>query len=193
MENKLQAKDLIRVGIFTAIYFIVFFTIGMLGYIPIMYVFIPVLIPIATGIPFMLFLTKVNKFGMVTIMSVLLGIFMFATGHTWIPILTAGVCGVLADLIFKSGGYKKMKTTVLGYAVFCVWSIGAMLPLWVMRDSFFDYIESSMGAEYADKVLALTPTWALFVFIAAAFLAGIAGAYLGKAVLKKHFDKAGIY
>jgi energy-coupling factor transport system substrate-specific component len=68
-----------------------------------------------------------------------------------------------------------------------------MMPLWVMRDSFFEYIESSMGAEYADKVLALTPTWALFAFIAAAFLAGIAGAYLGKAVLKKHFDKAGIY
>ena len=39
-NNKLQAKDLINVGIFTAIYFVVFFAGMMLGYIPI---FIPLL------------------------------------------------------------------------------------------------------------------------------------------------------
>ena len=37
-SNKLQAKDLINVGIFTAIYFVIFFAGMMLGYIPI---FIP--------------------------------------------------------------------------------------------------------------------------------------------------------
>lgn len=39
-SNKLQPKDLINVGIFTAIYFIIFFAGMMLGYIPI---FIPLL------------------------------------------------------------------------------------------------------------------------------------------------------
>ena len=39
-SNKLQAKDLINVGIFTAIYFVIFFAGMMLGYIPI---FIPLL------------------------------------------------------------------------------------------------------------------------------------------------------
>lgn len=34
-SNKLQAKDLINVGIFTAIYFVIFFAGMMLGYIPI--------------------------------------------------------------------------------------------------------------------------------------------------------------
>ena len=33
-SNKLQAKDLINVGVFTAIYFIVFFAGMMLGYGP---------------------------------------------------------------------------------------------------------------------------------------------------------------
>ena len=33
-SNKLQAKDLINVGIFTAIYFVIFFAGMMLGYIP---------------------------------------------------------------------------------------------------------------------------------------------------------------
>ena len=59
MEKKLQAKDIINVGIFTAIYFVLFFAGMMLGYIPI---FIPPwFAPIICGIPFMLYLTKVKK------------------------------------------------------------------------------------------------------------------------------------
>ncbi|MDR2078117.1 MAG: MptD family putative ECF transporter S component, partial [Treponema sp.] len=38
--NKLQPKDLINVGIFTAIYIVVMFAVATLGYIP---VFIPLL------------------------------------------------------------------------------------------------------------------------------------------------------
>ena len=36
-SNKLNAKDLIHVGIYTAIYIVIFFAIGMLGAIPILY------------------------------------------------------------------------------------------------------------------------------------------------------------
>lgn len=34
--NRLQAKDLINVGIFTAIYFVVYFVVMMIAYIPIL-------------------------------------------------------------------------------------------------------------------------------------------------------------
>lgn len=192
MNNKLQTKDLINIGLFTALYFIIFFASGMLGYIPILFVLLPAIVPIVTGIPFMLFLTKVNKFGMVTIMAILLGFFMFATGHTWIPIITASLCGLLADLIFRAGKYQSLKHTIFGYAVFSVWSIGAMLPLWLMRESYIEYIRTSMGAEYAQTILAMTPNWLGYAIGAIAFAAGIVGGLLGKAVLKKHFKRAGI-
>ena len=82
-DNKLQAKDLINVGIFTAIYFVIFFATGMTGYIPVMMLAIPFICPLTAGIPFMLFLTRVQKFGMVTIMGALLAILMFLFGHPW--------------------------------------------------------------------------------------------------------------
>ena len=44
--NKLQGKDLINVGIFTAIYFVVMMAIAMLGFIPI---FLPLLIVLGIG------------------------------------------------------------------------------------------------------------------------------------------------
>lgn len=61
MDNKLQVKDLINAGIFTAIYFVVMFAAGMLGYIPVLFILLPAYLPIITGIPFMLFLTKVRN------------------------------------------------------------------------------------------------------------------------------------
>ena len=55
MKKGLSAKDLINVGIYTAIYLVLFFVIGMMNAIPILYPAIYLLIPIVTGIPFMLF------------------------------------------------------------------------------------------------------------------------------------------
>ena len=70
-NEKLNAKDFITVGIFTAIIFVVEFVCGMLGFIhPYVVASYAVLMPLLAGIPMMLFYTKVNKFGMITIMSI---------------------------------------------------------------------------------------------------------------------------
>jgi energy-coupling factor transport system substrate-specific component len=191
-NNKLNTQDLITTGIFTAIYIVIFFICSMLGYIPILLVFLPLICPIVTGIPFMLFLTKVKKFGMVTIMGLIIGLVMFLTGHTWMPVATGLIFGLLADLVFKAGKYQSSKNSILGYGVFSMFIIGAMMPMWVMRDSYFEYMSSSMGTEYVATVMSLTPEWMFFVLMIVAFIAGIIGALLGKSVLKKHFKRAGI-
>ena len=57
-ENKLKGRDLINIGVFGAIYFVILFAVAMLGMIPIFLPLLSVLVPIVGGIPFMLFLTK---------------------------------------------------------------------------------------------------------------------------------------
>ena len=109
-SSKLSAKDLINVGIYTAMYLVIFFVVGMINAIPVLYPFLYVIVPIATGIPFMLFLTKADKFGMVFIMSVILGIFWYLMGYTYLPIISYCVMGVIADLVLKAGKYKSLAT-----------------------------------------------------------------------------------
>lgn len=133
-KKKLNAKDFINIGIFTVIYFVMFFITGMMGYIPIFAVIIPLVLGILGGIPFMLFLTKTGKFGAATIMGTLVSVLCFLMGQSWISIPFGIVFGFLADLIFKAGEYKSWKHTVLGYCVFTEWVIGSMLPMWIMRD-----------------------------------------------------------
>ncbi|MGC6173018.1 MptD family putative ECF transporter S component [Lacrimispora sp. 38-1] len=192
MNQKLQAKDLINVGMFTALYFVCFFATGMLGYIPIFLVLLPLFCPLVAGIPFALYLTKVKKFGMVTITGTILGILMFITGHPW-PVLVSGfVFGFLGDLIMKAGNYLSWKNLLLGYIVFSEWILGALAPLFFMRETYFETMRAGYGDTYTDTLMSLTPMWVFYCMILLAIAGGVAGAFLGKAVLKKHFKKAGI-
>jgi energy-coupling factor transport system substrate-specific component len=61
-----------------------------------------------------------------------------------------------------------------------------------MRDSYFATLREGYGDVYADTLMAITPLWVFFVIIAFAAFGGLAGALLGKSVLKKHFQRAGI-
>ena len=44
MEKKFEVKDLITVGIFTALYFAITFAVACIGFIPIFMVFMPLLV-----------------------------------------------------------------------------------------------------------------------------------------------------
>ncbi|PWJ51068.1 MptD family putative ECF transporter S component [Faecalicatena contorta] len=192
MKQRIQAKDLINVGIFTAIMFVVCMGVAMLGYIPIFIPLLSVLVPLIGGIPFMLFLTKVKKFGMVTIMSILIGILIGLMGMGVWVIVVAPVSGILADFIFKSGGYASAKKSILGYGVFSIWVIGNFIPIVVTRDNYFNMLISGYGREYAETLMKYIPDWSLIPLLAACFISGLLGAVLGRALLKKHFVRAGI-
>ena len=61
MENRLNTKDLISIGVFTALYFVIVFLMAFIGYVPLLMVIMPALCALVGAIPFMLFLTRVKK------------------------------------------------------------------------------------------------------------------------------------
>ena len=104
--NRLQGKDLINIGIFTAIYFIVIFAAASIGFIPIFIPLISVIVPLVGGIPMMLFFSKIKKFGMLTICGLLLGVIMLLTGMGYWCIPTGLIFGLISDFMMKGCGYK---------------------------------------------------------------------------------------
>lgn len=191
-KRKLNVKDLINIGLFTAVYTVCFFAVGMTGYIPIMMLFLPFMIGIVGGIPIMLLVTKVSKLGVFTLTGTLVSLFMFFTGHPW-PILAIGIpFAVLADLVAAAGSYKKWPLVLAGYTFFSLWSMGAMYPLFFMRDSYFSMMEKGYGEAYANEIANLFSDNMLPIMIVTAIAGAIIGAYLGRSVLKKHFKRAGV-
>lgn len=193
MNNKLAVKDFINIGVFAALYIVIFFVSSFLGYIPILTLLLPVVCAVMVGIPFMLFLSKVHTFGMVTIMSIIFGIFTMFMGRPWPVLLIAPAAGIAADLIMKSGDYKSVKLSVIGFGVFSIWMAGFALPMFFgYREPYFESMRAGYGDAFADALYAITPDWMFFVLVALCVVGGILGGLLGAKVLKKHFKKAGM-
>ncbi len=192
--KKLTAKDFITIGIFTAIWFVVEFACGMLGYIhPYIVASYVVLLPLAGAIPMMLFYSKVEKFGMITIMSVLIAIIMFVTGMGFLGAPLIIVAGIAADLIAKAGGYKNFKMIVISYGVFCIWICANYFPIVVTTESYrSDLIDGGFSSEYADMLFSVINYKTIAILLLVCLVSGFIGAFLGKVVVRKHFEKAGI-
>ena len=193
-KKKLGVRDFITVGIFTAILFVVEFACALLGYLhPIMVAALSVLIPIVGCIPMMLFYTKVEKFGMITIMSIPMAIILFVTGMGYLGAPITIISGVVADLIAKSGGYKSFKKTILSNGIFSFWICSNYFPVVVTADSYRkDLIDAGYSAEYCDSLFAFVNYKTIAVLFIVCLACGCLGALIGKAAVKKHFEKAGI-
>ena len=80
-KSKLNGKDLISIGIFTAVYFILNLLIAAaMGFIPLVNMMIPFASSLVLGIPMMLYFSKIKKFGMVLITYIIYGAILTLAG-----------------------------------------------------------------------------------------------------------------
>lgn len=192
MKEKLNAKDLINVGIYSAIYFVIILAVAMLGMIPVMYPMLCVLCPLLGGIVFMLFLTKVKKFGMIWIMSVLMGLLMLLSGMSYYALIVSVFTGLAAELIYKSGEYKSANKGILTHAVFTLWVCANFGLYYFQHDEYIATRTEMMGQDYVDALTKIMFPGMWAVMIVVTFVFGLLGGVLGRKMLKKHLEKAGI-
>ena len=193
MDKKLNTKDFINIGIFTALYFVVMFVVAFIGYIPILMVAVPALCALVGAIPFMLFLTRAKKFGMITIMGTLLGLLSFLLGRPWLSILCGCAAGLLADLYLKSADYNSIKKSKAGCGIFSLWITAMALPMFFgYRDAYMEGMRAGYGDAYVEALMGYTPAWMFWVMLLTMFLGGLIGAMIGSMILKKHFARAGM-
>lgn len=190
--NRLNGKDLINVGVYTAITMFTMFIVGALNAFPPVYPALMVIWPLVCAIPMMLYYTKIKKFGMVTLTGVITGAFFFLMGYTWVALVVMGVAGLAADLVLRLGGYQRFVAHAFSYVVYCLGMLAAPLLLWFAGADYWNQIEKSMGAEYVSAVHQFMPFWMLYAAVPVLFLSGLAGALLGRKMLQKHFVRAGI-
>jgi len=190
-SNRLNAKDLINVGIYTAICAVICCAVAMTGVIPIMMVLLVVFVPLLTGIPYMLFLTKVKKFGMILILNILMGILMWVTGMSFYALAVGTVSGLIAELIYRSGNYQSKWRGILAYAISGIYCWANYFGIFFNADAYFA-TRQKFGQDYIDAVTRMLPPWMCPVLLAVDIACGIIGGFIGTKVLKKHFEKAGI-
>ncbi|MCR5374618.1 MAG: MptD family putative ECF transporter S component, partial [Lachnospiraceae bacterium] len=129
----------------------------------------------------------------ISIMSVLIAIIMFVTGMGFLGAPITILSGVIADLIARSGGYKSFKMTVISYSFFCIWVCANYIPVVVTADSYRqDLTDAGFSAQYSESLFRAINYKTIGILVLLCFVFGMLGAYMGKMVVRKHFEKAGI-
>lgn len=194
-HTKLDIKDLVTAGIFSAIYFVVNFLVMISGGIhPIIWIFMPAIIALLSGVIFMLMTAKLQKFGVVFIMGMITGLIYFLTGQFTVVMLIsfALACGI-SEIIRKVSNYQSFKGNLLAYAFFSLGMTGSPLPLWLFGDSFLKAIkENGMPKEYVTSLEMIISSEILVAMFVSTFVLALIGGWIGKGMLHKHFIKAGV-
>ena len=193
--NKLQTRDFISVGIFSLIYAAVAFVVGGLAQMtPITFPFMPMVVALFTGTVFMLYVAKIPKRGAIIILGIIAGILLLITGMFWMMSAFFIVLGIIADFICASGQFKSFKKNMAAYCLFALAPMGAYVPMAVMPAQFAEFMNKKGDiSSFAGVIDAIgAQWWVIPLMLLGTVLCALAGGYIGKKLLKKHFEKAGI-
>lgn len=194
-DKKLKGKDLITIGIFSAIYFVINFAFMLLGGLhPLLWILMPGFIALFTGIPYLMMCAKVQKVGSVLLMGLITGLIYYVTGQFTVVILVSFVlaCG-LAEITRVITHYRSMVGNLVSFVLFSVGMVGSPLPIWLMREDFLRQItEQGMPADYVNTLAALSSNGMLIVLFLAPVVGAVIGGILARAMFRKHFEKAGL-
>ena len=190
-KRKLEIKDLVTIGVFAVIYFVVMFAVGMIGVVPILFLVYPSILGIVSGAIVMLFMIKVQKPWGLFILGILSPFLMFAMGHTYVIAVHAIVVMLIAEMIRRFGEYKSFKYNMLSFTIFNTWICGSLMQMLWAKEKYME-LSMMMGKEYVDAIERLITYPNMVLVYLGALIGGAIGAYIGKTLLKKHFEKAGI-
>lgn len=193
-KNRLNGKDLMNVGIFTAINVLFGVLIAVaIGLTPIGFMLIPSVTAIILGVPMMLYFSKIKKFGMILIFEIVNGVVLLLTGMGPDVLICGIVISLVVELIVKSGNYQSVSRAVLGYAILMVTPCANYIHWLKASAEWLNKNAATYGQGFMYTISGwFDYWWMLPLVILSAFIGGMVGGLLGRAVLKKHFARSGL-
>lgn len=193
-NRKLTGKDVIAIGIYSAIYFVMNFAAMITGFIPLFWILLAGTAAILTSIPFLLMAVKVPKPGAVLIMGFITAFLYFITGQfTVLILITMLIACVLSETYRYITKYAlKFRNLVVAFILFSYGMVGSPLALFVYRESFLAQISETMSRKYVVAISSYITTPMLILLLVSPIVGGLLGALIAKGMFKKHFEKAGL-
>ena len=193
-KQKLTIKELITVGIFSAIIFIcISLSGGPFAMFPALTFYYPVGGALLAGPVYLLLIAKVPKPGPIFTAGLLMAVFCYVTGmHIGMTIgYLAG--SVLAEFVAGIGRYKSIKINIISYIVFSLGGTGSYIAYFINPQAWASrMLEKGTPHEYLDTMAASVNNMILVTMFAGTVLVALFSGFVGSKLLKKQFEKAGI-
>lgn len=194
IKKGLSVKDLVTVGIFSAL-FLVFALVGGISFAPnpVLTFYMPVGSALLCGPVYLLMLAKVKKRWAVSILGAILCIVWFVTGMHWAMALGYLVMGVVADFVAGAGEYKSKMMNSVSYIVISLGGTASYLVFFANPDGWAKtMLGNGTEQSYIDTMRETGSVWIMLVMLVGTVLAAAVSAFVGCKMLRKQFEKSGI-
>lgn len=191
IKKGLGVKDLVTVGIFSAL-FLVFALVGGISFAPnpVLTFYMPVASALLCGPVYLLMLAKVKKRWAVSILGAILCIVWFVTGMHWAMALGYLVMGVAADFVAGAGEYKSKMMNSVSYIVISLGGTASYLVFFANPDGWAKtMLGNGTEQSYIDT---MRETGSVWIMLVGTVLAAAVSAFVGCKMLRKQFEKSGI-
>ncbi len=196
MKKSLKIQDLITIGVYAAIYFLAVCIGTFVSFLLLpgfSSIFTPAVTALVSGSVYVLLCHKVPKFGAITIVGIVMGLFFLLTGHFAVAFIPSIIFGILADVIASWGAYQSKFFTIASFTLFSYGLTGPILPLWFMKDAYVaNLVSRGKDPSYIERLFTPINTGSFFVSMAATLIAGGIGGLIGYRIYKKHFQPTGV-
>lgn len=189
-SEKLNVRDYITTAICFVLLYVVFAVVGTpIGMSVVGNLFIFAVCAILWGTIYMLLFTKVNKKGVALLFGLILAVLQLM--NFWAIALVLAIGAVVSELVWRKLDRHKFSTMLICFTIQIVfWYLAQALPLIFLKDMYLAAVPAY--AELYSSVYELYVGPMFFVGFLATVIGCIAGGFIGKLLLKKHFEKAGI-
>ena len=189
-NEKMNVRDYITAAIMYVLMFLVYAGVGApIGMTVAGSLFVCAACAVVWGTIFILLFTKVNKKGVVLLFGLIWAAMQLMS--FWGVAIVIAIGAVIAELLWDKLDRRKFSTMLLCFTVQVIFLyLGMTLPLIFMKDMYLAAV--SAYADLYSTVFDMLIGPMFFVGLAATVVGCIVGAFLGKLLLKKHFEKAGI-
>ncbi len=190
----MSGRDLMTIGIFAAIYLVLYYGITMFGFLnPVMMIATLGLSVVVGAIPFMLFLARVKHAGMVFLFTLIVALVCLVLGFPPVAVVLLIALSVVIEVIQAVTGYRSRWAGVISYIVFAMWYAGPLLPLYYDRAGYFSsMVANGRGEAYVHRLDGFLSTGVLVGYDVGVVVLGLVGGVIALILLRKNFERAGL-
>ena len=177
-SGSLSSRDLIALGVFSLLFMVVsMLVVGITSMSVVAYCGCCAIAAIPAGIVWVYMHARVPRAGTSLIMA-----------------LVFAVVGAVSELARKALGYGRFAGVAVGYALFeTCWAAGLFVPMFASQDYYRELMGSnSIDPAYMEALLSTVTPETFAIIAVVTFAGGIIGSLVGRAVFKKHLERAGI-
>lgn len=192
-EKRFTMKDLITIGVFAAIILISGSILGgFLAINPLLTFYFPIAAAILPGTPYLLLLAKVPKRGVIFMVGVIGGVLAYTMGMHWAMAIGGVIASFIADLVAGIKKYRSSSFNVLSYIIYCFGAMGTYFAYFINKEAWINYMLKTSPADYIEKMETAASPKVLIIMVLGTVIAALISGFVGKKLLKKQFEKAGI-